>query len=59
MGLGMISIHEEQLQIFEKGSKAKLINLKSFFKSLARFSRQFRIEESFKLLFPIEVAKIW
>ena len=50
-GSGTISIHEERLQISEPGQKKKRVNLKSFFTSLVRFSTQFRVKESFKLLF--------
>ena len=42
---GTISIHEERLQISGSRSKAKGV-----FKSLARFSTQVRVEESFKPL---------
>ena len=50
MGSGMIFIHEEWLQISEAGRKQKE-SIWNRFKSLARFSVQFRVIESFKMLF--------
>ena len=40
-------------------SKAKRVNLNSFFKSIACFITQFRVKVSFKLLFASYVEKIW
>ena len=49
----------EMTSNFWSRSKAKQINLKSFFKSLVHFRTQFRVKENFKLLFAIQVEKIW
>ena len=45
----MNSIHKERLQI----SESKTNQFEIVFKSLARFSTQLRVKESFKLLFAI------
>ena len=51
VGSGTISIHEERLQISEPGRKQNESKFEVVFKSLARFNTQFRMQESFKLLF--------
>ena len=52
--LGTISLQEERLQIFEEGRKQKVESKRSQFeiefKSLACFSTQFRVKESFKVI---------
>ena len=57
-GSGAVSIHEERLQISEAGRKQNK-SIWNHFKSLARFSIQFREKKSFKLLLAIQVKKIW
>ena len=51
LGSGTIFIHEERLQISEPGRKQNESKFEVVFKSLARFTTQFRVKESFKLLF--------
>ena len=53
----MISIHKERLQIAEAGWKQNE-SIWNHFKSLAHFSTQFTVKESFKLLLAIEVKTI-
>ena len=57
-GSETISIHEERLQISEAGRKQNK-SIWNHFKSLAHFSTQFRVIESFKLLFASQVERIW
>ena len=52
-GSGTISIHENGLKQVE----SKSIQYEIVFKLLARFSTQFRVQESFKFLFAIQVEK--
>ena len=47
----MISIHKERFQITELWVESKMSQFEIVFKSLTRFSTQFRVKESFKLLF--------
>ena len=51
-GSATISIHEERLQ-------SQTNQFEIVFKSLARSSSQYRVKESFKLLFAIQVEEIW
>ena len=44
---------------FLKQIASKTSQFETVFKSLARFDREFRVKDGFKLLFAIEVAKIW
>ena len=59
MGSGTISIHEGRLKISEAGWKQNESIWNRFERSLAGFSTQFRVIESFKLLFASQVEKIW
>ena len=52
----MISIHAEWLQISEAGWK-QTIQFEIVFKSVACLSTQFRLKESFELLFAIKLRK--
>ena len=56
MGSGTISTNG--FKISEAGQKQNE-SIWNRFKSLARLNTQFRIKESFKLLFAIKVKKIW
>ena len=57
-GSATISIHEERLQISEAGRLENKTNqFEIVFKSLVIFSTQFRVYESFKLLFAINLRK--
>ena len=55
-GSGTISIHKELLQISEAGRK-QASQFEIVFKSLARFSTQFRVKESFKIYFLSKLRK--
>ena len=55
-GSGTISIHENGFKFLNQ-VESKTIQFEIVFKLLARFSTQFRVKESFKLLFAIQVEK--
>ena len=52
-GSGTIFIQEERLQISEAGRKQNESIWNRVFKSVARFSTQYRVKESFQFLFAI------
>ena len=50
-------IHEERLHISEAGRKQMTSQFEIVFKSLVRFSTQFRVKESFKLYLLYKLRK--